>query len=330
MRRKTIDAARGRWRGILLQLGVEARFLENRHGPCPLCGGRDRYRWDNKGGNGTYICNQCGAGSGLQLLMELNGWEFATAAREVDRVLGSADADPPKREIDDATRDRLLKELWQGATQLVPGDLAHRYLASRVTLPPTMPSCLRFIERCRAPDGIQRPALLALVADTDGQPATIHRTFLGPNGKADMEHPRALMPGPLAAGAAIRLFPVAGRTLGIAEGIETAFAAADRFGVPVWSAINATMLAKWAPPPHVRDVWVFGDNDAKFGGQAAAFTLARRLAGHQDLRVQVKVPSATGHDWADETPQAVHRPGGTAAARVAITGREGGNCDAAE
>jgi putative DNA primase/helicase len=165
-----------------------------------------------------------------------------------------------------------------------------------------MPLCLRFIERCRAPDGVPRPALLALVSDPEGRPMTIHRTFLGPSGKADMEHPRALMPGPLADGAAIRLFPLTGGILGIAEGIETAFAAADRFGIPVWSAINATMLAKWTPPPQVREVWVFGDNDAKFGGQAAAFTLAHRLAGRLGLRVQVHVPRVTGHDWADETP----------------------------
>jgi putative DNA primase/helicase len=300
VRGKTIDAARGSWKGILRQLGVEARFLENRHGPCPMCGGRDRYRWDNKGGNGTYICNQCGAGNGLQLLMELHGWNFARAAREVDGVLGCAGADPPNRDIDDAVRIRLMNDLWQGSTPLTSGDRAYRYLASRATLPQRMPPCLRLSERCRAPDGVHRAALLAQVSDGHGEPVNIHRTFLGPNGKADMEHPRALMPGRLPDGAAIRLFPLIGETLGIAEGIETAFAAADRFGVPVWSAINATMMAKWKPPSHVREVLVFGDNDAKFAGQAAAFSLARMLAGRLGLRVQVHIPNGTGRDWADD------------------------------
>lgn len=300
MRRKTIDAARGNWTGILRQLGIDPTFLENRHGPCPLCGGHDRYRWDNKGGNGTYICNQCGAGNGLDLLMKLKSWDFVTAAREVDSVVGNAQPDPPKRQIDDATRVRLMNNLWQGASPLAPGDFAHSYLASRATLSPTMPSCLRSSEQCPAPDGIYRPALLALIQGPDGEPANIHRTFLGPNGKADMKNPRALMPGIIPSGAAIRLFRLTSETLGIAEGIETALAAAHRFQMPVWSAINATMLAKWSPPPEVREVWVFGDNDPKFGGQAAAFTLAHHLAGRMGLRVHVRVPDQCGRDWADE------------------------------
>ena len=36
----TVERARGRWREILPRLGIDARFLVNRHGPCPLCGGR--------------------------------------------------------------------------------------------------------------------------------------------------------------------------------------------------------------------------------------------------------------------------------------------------
>ncbi|GGD50720.1 DUF7146 domain-containing protein [Aurantiacibacter arachoides] len=304
MRRRTIDAARGKWKGILLHLGVEAKFLDNRHGPCPLCGGRDRYRWDNKNGNGTYICGQCGAGNGLQLLMNLKGWDFVTAAREVDDVVGNVDPDPPTREMDDPTRVRLMNKLWQSATPLISGDRAHRYLASRAALPSTIPSCLRSTGWCPAPDGVHRSALLALVSGPDGEPVNIHRTFLGPNGKADMENPRALMPGRIPDGAAIRLFAATGEILGIAEGIETAFAAADRFGIPVWSAMNAAMLAKWTPPAYVREVWIFGDNDAKFGGQAAAFGLAHRLAGRLDLQVQVHVPIEAGHDWADEITHA--------------------------
>ena len=34
-------------------LGVPAKALTNRHGPCPICGGKDRFRFDDKGGRGT-------------------------------------------------------------------------------------------------------------------------------------------------------------------------------------------------------------------------------------------------------------------------------------
>jgi hypothetical protein len=64
----TIERARGRWREILPQLGVETRFLTNQHGPCPICGGKDRFRFDDRDGSGSYYCNQCGPGPGLVLI----------------------------------------------------------------------------------------------------------------------------------------------------------------------------------------------------------------------------------------------------------------------
>ena len=33
-----------------------------------MCGGKDRFRFDNQNGRGTYICNQCGSGDGLELI----------------------------------------------------------------------------------------------------------------------------------------------------------------------------------------------------------------------------------------------------------------------
>ena len=42
------DRARGRWAAILPQLGVSPSALTGKHGPCPLCGGRDRFRFDDK------------------------------------------------------------------------------------------------------------------------------------------------------------------------------------------------------------------------------------------------------------------------------------------
>ena len=55
MREKTIDRARGRWREILPQLGIEAGFLKGKHCPCPSCGGTDRFRFDNRRQDGDYF-----------------------------------------------------------------------------------------------------------------------------------------------------------------------------------------------------------------------------------------------------------------------------------
>jgi hypothetical protein len=59
----TVERATGRWREILPQLGVDPWFLVNKQGPCPVCGGKDRFRWDDRDGTGSYFCNQCGPGS---------------------------------------------------------------------------------------------------------------------------------------------------------------------------------------------------------------------------------------------------------------------------
>src|SRR3954462_2176603 len=85
----TIERARGRWREILSQLGIDSRFLVNKHGPCPLCGGRDRFRFDDKDGTGSYYCNQCGAGVGVILIRNLHGWDHATACGEIDKIIGA-------------------------------------------------------------------------------------------------------------------------------------------------------------------------------------------------------------------------------------------------
>src|SRR5262249_55128417 len=78
----TIDRARGRWREILPQLGIETNFLRNKHGPCPICGGKDRFRFDDREGSGSYYCNQCGPGPGLLLIRMLRGWDHKTACAE--------------------------------------------------------------------------------------------------------------------------------------------------------------------------------------------------------------------------------------------------------
>ena len=35
----------GRWRDILINLGMDAKHFEDVHGACPWCGGKDRWHW---------------------------------------------------------------------------------------------------------------------------------------------------------------------------------------------------------------------------------------------------------------------------------------------
>lgn len=296
--RKTADQARGKWRGILQLLGVDKDHLTGKHGPCPMCGGTDRFRFDNDKGNGTYICGQCGAGNGFDFLMKMQGWSFQEAAAEIDKVLGEAKPEPVKKEIDPEYRRNLLNSLWTGSVPLAFGDPVDIYLRSREIQLSEYPDSLRFAHKCRAPNGKDYPAMIAMISAPDGPACSLHRTFLGCAQKADMPEPRATMPGPLAAGSCIRLSTVQ-KHIGIAEGIETAFRASALFGIPVWAVINSTMMQKWIAPAGVEQVTVFGDNDQFFGGQAAAYGVAHRLAV-KGIKASVEIPDRIGMDWADE------------------------------
>lgn len=85
------DAARSRWPAVLGQLGVNTALLQPRHGPCPGCGGRDRFRFDDREGDGTFICSGGGhgitAGGGLALLEHIHGWDWQRCVEEVGRLI---------------------------------------------------------------------------------------------------------------------------------------------------------------------------------------------------------------------------------------------------
>lgn len=298
-RPKTRDAAHGRWRGILAALApelAEACDRPQRKIDCPVCGGARKFRmaWPLDGGG---ICN-AGCGSvnhGLELLMQIHGWSYAETCARVDDLIGSSPRYVPDAPDVAAIRQRL-RDTWEQATcpALVAGYLRGRGLSHA-------PACLRghpaLAYRAEQADGTpiigRHPAMLARVTSADGLRAvTIHRTYL-----AAVPGRKQLMPGTERySGGAVRLSRHRD-VLGIAEGIETALAAGELFGVPVWAAVCAGNLAAWAPPDGVRHVHVFGDRDASYAGQAAAYALARRLIA-RGLRVDVHLPRAVG-DWLD-------------------------------
>lgn len=121
------ELANGHWPSILGALaGLSAEQLTDKHQPCPMCGGKDRYRFDDQDGSGSWFCNQCGgknqnggAGSGMDLLMRLKGWDFREAAKRVEQHLGLPPTLPPR-----------------SGRQPVAGDPVH---ALAPALPPTLP-----------------------------------------------------------------------------------------------------------------------------------------------------------------------------------------------
>lgn len=298
--RKVSEIATGRWPAILMHFGIEERFLKNKHGECPICGGKDRYRFDDKLGRGSWICNQCGAGDGFALLEKFKGWTFKEAAYQVEQIVGFVQSVETKRESDDAKKMAAVRRIWSESEPVCKGDPVWLYLNRRIGIE-LIPACLRYHPALPYVDGESidyYPALVAAVSSHENQGIGVHRIYLTADGKkAPVDKAKKLMAGKPMNGASIKL-GAAGEVLGIAEGIETALAASRKFSVPVWAAISANLMEQWLPPSVAKKVIVFGDNDASYTGQASAFALAKKLR-LKGIDVDVQIPELAGTDWAD-------------------------------
>ena len=285
----------GRWPGIFAQMGIDVG--NGKHQACPVCGGEDRFRFDDKDGRGTWFCNQCGAGDGVKLVQRVLNTDFAGALGHIAGIVGHVPAGPVKSKSLDVGRIRkMLRQLWNDSIDLTGTDPVSKYLRSRGLMMAV--NDVRFCSGCyEAETKSKMPAMVAVIRNPSGKPVSIHRTYLDGPCKARIKSPKKMMPRiePLA-GCAIRLFGVSD-TVGIAEGIETAIAANQLTGVPTWAAVSSTIMEAFVPPDGVRHVVVFGDHDANYTGQAAAFKLAKKLY-LKDYLVEVEIPEYG--DWADQ------------------------------
>jgi putative DNA primase/helicase len=297
-----------RWPMVLRACGIGEEVLRNKHQPCPSCGGKDRFRFDNKHGRGDYFCSGCGSGDGFNLLMIAQKWPFSEARKFAMEWAGLSDKDanttepaatikaPPSIAMPTPRIIRLLRE--SSAPADVPD--AIEYLSSR-SLWPLPNGCKLRAHRdlMYFSDGnlIGRHfGLLAAVRDVGGELVTAHCTYLQSGRKLPGNAPRKILSRMTGReGCASRLMPLTGDTLGISEGIETALAAARIHSVPTWAALNTSLLQKFQPPIGVKRLIIFADNDAP--GQQAASALQVRL--EKQLALEIRTPKAPYKDWAD-------------------------------
>lgn len=325
------QAACGNWKTLLEVFGVSPALLTGRHGPCPACGGKDRFRFDDKGGAGTFFCNQCGAGDGIKLVRQLTGWDYRQSMEAIAGRLGLSDdyrdyhdvaiviPRPAPKVVVPQRNQRATEKIEKVLAGCVPptsDTVTHRYITvTRGLRPlPTVPSVIGhhpgldyWEEDEQIPDTYNLvgnyPAMVALVSALNGETVNLHRTYLTedarqafPKGsKRDSKKWMTPVYEGATSGGAIRLSAPTDE-LGISEGIETGLACQLMAGIPVWSALSTTGMRTIRIPSTVRKVIVFGDSDQ--AGKEAAHFLAERLQ-HEGHTVQTRIPAGAGEDWLD-------------------------------
>jgi len=289
---KAEDLAYDKWPEILIASGIDAGFFGPRNGPCPFCGGADRYRWSSKHG-GVWVCSMCTEGkyaSGFRMLMDhMNYSSFMEAANHVRNHFGSSDqqavvvreraftqSDGMAAEQIEKNRQRMLR-FWNEARDITPGDPVSLYMANRCPGIDFNPHMLRYhpaLDYWLPPESQggrptllgKFPAMLAYAQGADGQLAQLHKTYLTPQGhKADVPDAKKTDYGIGLNSFAIRMFPVQGDTLGVCEGIETGWASVMLKNIPVWPCLNATVMSNFVLPQElvgqVKRLVIFSDHD---------------------------------------------------------------------
>jgi len=300
------DLAEGRWTDILARAGVPESAFTGRNGPCPHCGGKDRFRWNKA--KELWVCNACSQSkyaNGFALLMNLLGCDFRGAADFVREHFGGSAQQLPVRKPraqqkqDDeqqfARNLERMRAIWAASRELSESDPVMTYLKSRVPGMNFVPEFVRYHPELPywAPpeqDGGKPvllgnfPAMVSKAFDPQGRFVQLHKTYLTLDGhKANVPVVKKTERGVGVNGFAVPLQRLMGDTLGFAEGIESAIAGAMLRGIPVWSCLNGPSMAALDLPAslmqQLRVVVIFADNDERRPVWQAGGGHTRRSAG---------------------------------------------------
>lgn len=286
-------AARGQWPRILPALGV--KVVKNRHTSCPVCGGTDRFRFDDQEGRGTWICNQCGAGDGMDLVKKALSLSLTEAAVRVNGLTGSLPpvASTPAAsagEDNEAARAAAVKQAQQlvCSAQQATGNA---YL-SRKSWP--QQSCLTLAKPLKVALTAYRAGdLLVPLHDMGGQLVNVQ--LINAAGEK-----RTLKGGQVKGACHILSTGKPAARIWLTEGYATGLTVHNLTGDEVWialSSVNLLSLAGLAREKHATlPLLIAADRDLNGDGQAKAKQAAK------SSRAAVALPPVFG-DWNDALMQ---------------------------
>jgi len=273
------------------QLNLRGRV--ERVGPCPVCGGVDRFAINIK--KQVWNCRVCRKGGDvIALVQHLDSVDFSTAVQILIEHAPTDIADrfrrvpyPVRADVTayEQRQHEKARRLWQNRKSIT-GSPAEIYLREARACTGPIPPTLAYLPPSRLG---HHPALIAafalaeeiepgvLIAPRDV--AAVHLTLLRPDGsgKAEVEDKKLAVGRPL--GRPIVLAPMNDLLgLAIVEGIENGLSLQVATGLGMWCAGSATMMPKLAEavPDFVDCVRICADNDE--AGQRNATALYQRLA----------------------------------------------------
>ena len=302
-RMEIANDCQGSWEIVLPRLGVSDEFFRPRRaGPCPICGGTDRYMW--RGGEiGLWACRHCPkdirrTGFGMALAMgnqaglswseicdQLIQARTGVSPQEIAFVRESRQREAPNEERTKQRIDRILAGCKH--LRLGDGSPADLYLKSRVrgldqlgALPDDVLWHPAHEYRYESASGWQsfgvHPALI--VRCSDGERVTgLHQTYLTSDGR---KLPLCTRDGELLTDrhgqplpqkklyghqgvAKFAMFGEPGPLMAAGEGLETCLRGMVLTrGMPTCFAVSTSGIRNLRVPDSVRKLVLFEDNDA--------------------------------------------------------------------
>ena len=316
--------AYGNWKNILSRLGVDDSYLiKGKHTPCPICNdGTDRYKFDDKTVNLAYYCNQCGYGSGIDLLMGVKNIPFAIALQQVANVINNEAVHPIVSKVLTGNKKKLI----------VKSDI--NYVIVRIlnslSYAPSLPAKeyyqKRGLDKFNSQEvksirygktGYRATGMLfdrdtkklkmfdAIVGQlgywNDLQQAIV-TIYLNPQELEEHKKPKqTIIRKPMfkamstVSGMGVWLSDKKAKTLHVVEGLENALSIAVSLKtLSVVSTVTAPLMGSLVIPDHVENVTIWVDGDT--AGTEAGKKLEKRYSGTKNIKI---ISPEHGKDWND-------------------------------
>jgi hypothetical protein len=275
-------------------------------GPCPICGGTDRFAVNVA--KQKFNCRGCGRGGtgAIDLQIFLTGGDFVAAVKTLTgtETLAGKRAAPAeaKAKAEQHRRDQAKHEaeqhrkaawLWQQSTPLA-GTPAERYLRDARGIGCPLPTSLRYLlsrgehpPALIAPFGIldeAEPGEFALPAKVDA----VHLIKLAADGSDRLRQDKGKITVGRPRGRPIVVAPV-NDLLGLAvtEGLEDALAVHEATGLGAWASASALFMPTLAAavPNYVTAITIFAHADSAGQDGARALVAALRC---RDLEIRTE------------------------------------------